>query len=163
MKLQQFREEINKIDDKILELLEKRMEIVKQIGNIKMQGNTPIYRPEREKEIIDRLISKKPLLLTKNAIESIYLEIFAVSRNLELPERVAYLGPIGSYTHQAAESRFGAMCEYFSNNTITSAIKSVEESRASYAVIPIETNKNEAVGDTLDLLKDNNLKIGEEI
>ena len=83
MKLQQFREEINKIDDKILELLEKRMEIVKQIGKIKMQGNTPIYRPEREKEIIDRLISKKPLLLTKNAIESIYLEIFAVRRNLE--------------------------------------------------------------------------------
>ena len=37
MKLQQFREEINKIDDKILELLEKRMEIVKQIGKIKMQ------------------------------------------------------------------------------------------------------------------------------
>lgn len=163
MKLQQFREEINKIDDKILELLEKRMEIVKQIGKIKMQGNTPIYRPEREKEIIDRLISKKPLLLTKNAIESIYLEIFAVSRNLELPERVAYLGPIGSYTHQAAESRFGAMCEYFSHNTITSAIKSVEESRASYAVIPIENNQNGAVGETLDLLKDTNLKIVAEI
>ena len=54
MKLQQFREEINKIDDKILELLEKRMEIVKQIGKIKMQGNTPIYRPEREKEMSDR-------------------------------------------------------------------------------------------------------------
>lgn len=86
-----------------------------------------------------------------------------MSRNLELPERVAYLGPLGSYTHQAAESRFGAMCEYFSHNTITQAIKSVENRRASYAVIPIENNQNGAVGETLDLLKDTELKIVAEI
>ncbi|EEO26748.1 prephenate dehydratase [Helicobacter winghamensis] len=163
MNLQHFRTEIDGIDDSILELLEKRMEIVKRIGKAKMQSNAPIYRPEREKEIIDRLNSKKSLLLDKSAIEAIYLEIFAVSRNLELPERVAYLGPLGSYTHQAAESRFGAMCEYFSHNTITQAIKSVENRRASYAVIPIENNQNGAVGETLDLLKDTELKIVAEI
>lgn len=163
MNLQHFREEIDGIDDSILELLEKRMEIVKRIGKAKMQNNAPIYRPEREKEIIDRLNSKKSLLLDKSAIEAIYLEIFAVSRNLELPERVAYLGPLGSYTHQAAESRFGAMCEYFSHNTITQAIKSVENRRANYAVIPIENNQNGAVGETLDLLKNTELKIVAEI
>lgn len=163
MNLQHFRNEIDKIDDSILELLEKRMGIVKQIGKAKIQTNSPVYRPEREKEIIDRLNQKKPAFLTKSAIESIYLEIFAVSRNLELPERVAYLGPIGSYTHQAAESRFGAMCEYFSHNTITSAIKSVQEGRASYAVVPIENNQNGAVGETLDMLKDTDLKIVAEI
>lgn len=163
MDLRHFREEIDGIDDAILDLLERRMEIVKRIGKIKMQSKVPIYRPEREKEILDRLCAKKPLLLDRAALEAIYLEIFAVSRNLELPERVAYLGPLGSYTHQAAESRFGAMCEYFSHNTITQTIKSVEDRRASYAVIPIENNHNGIVGETLDLLKDTYLKIVAEI
>ena len=163
MKLQHFRAEIDHIDDNILQLLERRMEIVKRIGKEKLQSKAPIYRPEREKEIIERLNAKKSLLLDKAAIEAIYLEIFAVSRNLELPERVAYLGPLGSYTHQAAESRFGAMCEYFSHNTITQAFKSVENCRANYAVIPIENNKNGAVGETLDLLGQTDLKIVAEV
>ncbi|MDY3113576.1 MAG: prephenate dehydratase [Helicobacter sp.] len=163
MDLTHFRAEIDNIDDTILELLERRMEIVKRIGKAKILSKSPIYRPEREKEIIDRLCAKNPLILDRSAIEAIYLEIFAVSRNLELPEKVAYLGPIGSYTHQAAESRFGAMCEYFSHNTITQAIKSVENKRASYAVVPIENNQNGAVGETLDLLKNTNLKIVAEV
>lgn len=163
MNLQHFRAEIDRIDDDILQLLERRMEIVKRIGKEKLQSKAPIYRPEREKEIIERLNAKKSLLLDKAAIEAIYSEIFAVSRNLELPERVAYLGPLGSYTHQAAESRFGAMCEYFSHNTITQVIKSVENRRANYAVIPIENNQNGAVGETLDLLGQTELKIIAEV
>ena len=163
MNLRAFREDIDKIDDTLLDLLEKRMEIVSLIGREKKQSNAPIYRPEREREIIDRLDSRKKTLLQKKAIESIFLEIFAVSRNLELPQKVAYLGPLGSYTHQAAESRFGGMCDYLSHNTIASALKSVENGRANYAVIPIENNQNGIVGETLDLLKNTDLKIVAEI
>ncbi|PZT48693.1 chloride transporter [Helicobacter valdiviensis] len=163
MDLRAFREEIDGIDNEIVELLEKRMGIVKKIGKAKLKSKAPIYRPDREKEILDRLGAKSLSLLNKNAIESIFLEIFAVSRNLELPERVSYLGPLGSYTHQAAESRFGAMCEYFPCNTIASTLKSVEDKRANYAVIPIENNQNGAVGETLDLLKKTELKIVAEI
>ncbi|CAM2788266.1 prephenate dehydratase [Helicobacter burdigaliensis] len=163
MDLRAFREEIDGIDNTLVELLEKRMEIVKKIGKAKLKSKAPIYRPDREKEILDRLGAKPLSLLNKNAIESIFLEIFAVSRNLELPERVSYLGPLGSYTHQAAESRFGAMCEYLPCNTIASTLKSVEDGRANYAVIPIENNQNGAVGETLDLLKNTELKIVAEI
>ncbi|AWI33928.1 chorismate mutase [Helicobacter apodemus] len=163
MKLEAFRKEIDAIDDNILELLEKRMEIVKHIGKLKAQSNTPIYRPEREQEIIQRLLAKNPHYLNKNAIESIYLEIFAVSRNLELPERIAYLGPLGSYTHQAAESRFGGVCEYLPYNTIQTTLKSVEQGCTNYAVIPIENNQNGIVGETLDLLKSTPLKIVAEV
>lgn len=57
MNLQNFRREIDSIDDEILGLLEKRMEIVKRIGKAKLQSNTPIYRPEREKEsLIDCIL-----------------------------------------------------------------------------------------------------------
>ena len=59
MNLQHFRAEIDRIDDDILQLLERRMEIVKRIGKEKLQSKAPIYRPEREKEIIERLNAKK--------------------------------------------------------------------------------------------------------
>ena len=56
---------------------------------------------------------------------TIFLEIFAVARNLELPERIAYLGPEGSFTHQAAESRFGAMSDYLSLGSISAVFKTI--------------------------------------
>jgi len=98
-KLKKLRCEIDSIDNKILELLNKRMEIVKKVGELKNTTNAPIYRPEREKEIIERLtnISKKEGgILGKDEIEAIFLEIFAISRGLERKERIAFLGPIGT-------------------------------------------------------------------
>ena len=96
-----------------------------------MKRNTkaPIYRPEREKAIIDRLAMEHKGLLTKPAIEAIFLEIFAISRNYELPERIAYLGPEGSFTHQAAESRYGTISDYIALNSISSIFKSVATGR----------------------------------
>lgn len=163
MGLEKLRGEIDAIDEKVLELLNARMEVVKQIGAQKQKEGSVIYRPEREREIIERLNALNGGLLNKAAIEAIYLEIFAVSRNLELPERIAYLGPLGSYTHQAAESRFGAMSEYLSMNNISSVFKTVESGRAKYGVVPIENNKNGAVGETLDLLGKSSLKIVAEL
>ncbi len=163
MDLKEYRKKIDAIDDEVLELLNKRMEYVKAIGELKHKSGSPIYRPEREKEILDRLKSTRRRFLNDAAIDAIYLEIFAVSRNLELPERVAYLGPEGSFTHQVAESRFGAMSEYLSMNTILSVIKTVEGRRAKYGVLPIENNLDGVVSETLDALGDSNLKIVAEI
>jgi len=152
MKLEDLRKKIDSIDDKILELLNDRMKIVKEVGELKNQTGTPIYRPERELEILNRLKKRSRGPLNDAAIEAIFLEIFAVSRNLERPERVAYLGPIGSFTHQAAESRFGAMSDYLSMNSISAVFKAVETKRAKYGVVPIENSIDGVVGETLDLL-----------
>ena len=130
MKLKQIREKIDAIDDELLVLLNKRMELVREVGLLKQAERSVIYRPEREKEILERLISNNKGLLTPPAIEAIFLEIFSVSRNLELPQRVAFLGPEGSFTHQAAESRFGGMGEYLVLPTIRSVFDSVETGRA---------------------------------
>jgi len=164
--LQDCREAIDEIDNEMLELLNKRMKVVERVGEIKHESGGAIYRPEREKAIIERLVKFNFAtngLLNSNAIEAIYLEIFAVSRNLELPERIAYLGPEGSFTHQAAESRFGAMSDYLSLNSIESVFKTLQSKRAKYGVVPIENSRDGIVGETLDLLAKSDVKIVSEL
>jgi chorismate mutase/prephenate dehydratase len=160
--LDQLREQLDNIDNQILLLLNKRMDIVAKVGELKAKSGGAIYRPEREKAIIQRLEAlsqKKQGLLTKEAIEAIFLEIFAVSRNLELPEKVAFLGPLGTYTHQLAESRFGAMSEYIALNSIKGVFHEVSVQRAKFGVVPIENSSNGMVNDTLMALNEYNLKI----
>lgn len=161
--LDKLREQIDLLDDNLLEILESRMQIVRQIGEQKAQTSAPIYRPEREKAILSRLCGKNAKLLNNAAICAIFQEIFAISRNLEKPERVAYLGPKASYSHQAAQSKFGKLCEYLPHSTIANAVQSAQNGIAKYAIIPIENNQNGAIGESLDLLKNTNLKIISEI
>ncbi len=157
---------IDTLDNELVSLLNKRMRIVERVGEIKSESGGAIYRPEREQAIIERLdtLSKKEEgLLNKDAIEAIFLEIFAVSRNLELPERIAYLGPEGSFTHQAAESRFGAMSEYLSLGSIQAVFSTIEAGRAKFGVVPIENSRDGVVGETLDLLAKSSMKIVAEL
>lgn len=150
--LKYLRDNIDRIDDEMLRLLNERMEYVSQIGKLKQTSGTAIYRPEREREIIERL-NKSGGVLNRAAIEAIYLEIFAVSRNLEMPQKVAYLGPEGTYTHQAAESRFGAMSSYLPMATIEAIFTKLAQKEVKYGVVPIENNTEGAVGITLDCLR----------
>ncbi|MBC8111061.1 MAG: prephenate dehydratase [Verrucomicrobia bacterium] len=161
--LAELRQQIDDLDSQVLHLLNQRMEVVKQVGELKRSNNALIYRPEREKFIVDRLETLSAGLLNRKAIEAIFLEIFAVSRNIELPERIAYLGPDGSFTHQAAESRFGAMSEYLAMGNIRSIFESVETERARFGIVPVENNQEGSVNETIDLLAEMDVKIVAEI
>lgn len=186
MDLNTLRASIDTIDDEILTLLLKRIDFVKQIGAIKAKNKAVIYRPEREKQILDRLkanllkacenfntnsdfsaqcadkniktaINKKenelnPKLINL-AIESIFYEIFALSRSIEAPQKVAFLGPLGTYTHEAAKSRFGSLSSYLALSTIESVFKEVSRGACDFGVVPIENNTEGAVNITLDCLK----------
>jgi chorismate mutase / prephenate dehydratase len=161
--LDEVRKEIDKIDDDLLQLLNKRMLWVQKVGEIKNKSKEIIYRPEREKQIIERLNNQSDGLLSRDAIEAIFLEIFATARNIELPERIAYLGPEGSFTHQAAESRFGALSEYMTLPTIKSVFEAVETERVRFGVVPIENNQEGIVYETVDLLNETNVNIAAEL
>jgi len=163
MTLDDLRKEIDAIDDKLLQLLNERIRIVQKVGEVKHRSGAAIYRPEREKAILERLAKQNDGPLTEAAIEAIFLEIFAVARNFEQPQRVAYLGPEGSFTHQAAENRFGAMSEYIPLHSIPAVFKAVHADRARFAVVPIENNTNGFVGETLDELAKTDLKIVAEL
>ncbi len=161
--LNDLRNKIDSIDNQMLDLLNQRMEVIKEVGKLKRINNAIIYRPEREKSILDRLNSLNGGLLTAPAIEAIFLEIFAVSRNYELPERIAYLGPEGSFSHQAAESRFGSLSDYIALSNIKSVFESVATKRARFGIVPIENNQEGSVKETIDMLRASDVKIVAEI
>ncbi|MGL4631680.1 MAG: chorismate mutase, partial [Leadbetterella sp.] len=163
MSLEELRKEIDQVDDQLLGLLNARMQWVQKVGEVKHTTKSVIYRPEREKQILDRMKEQNQGPLDEKGLEAIFLEIFAAARNIELPERVAFLGPVGSFTHQAAESRFGAVAEYMTLPTIKAVFEAVETQRARYGVIPIENNQEGIVYETVDLLYDSNVNIVAEL
>ena len=163
MNIKELRTKIDKIDADILNLLDQRMDIVHEIGLLKNASNESVYRPEREKEIIERLHSLANGKLSADSIKAIFQEVFAAARNIELPERISYLGPEGSFTHQAAESNFGSQAKYLSLNSIKSVFKSVESKKSKYGIIPLENNQEGIVQETIDLLGVSNLQIISEL
>ena len=163
MTLDELRVKIDSIDDTLLKLYNERMELVHQVGEVKNTTGAPIYRPEREQAILSRLKSQNDGKLTDSAIEALFLEMFAVARNLELPEAVAYLGPEASFTHQAAESKFGALSAYLPISSIPGIFREVEKGTAKFGVIPIENSSNGIVTDTINCLDEYDLKIIAEV
>ncbi|BFU77776.1 prephenate dehydratase [Arcobacter sp. 15-2] len=166
VELKKLRDTLDVIDDQLLVLLNKRMETVHKVGSVKAQSGGAIYRPEREKAIIERLHNqsiKAKGNLNRAAIEALFLEVFAISRNLELPENIAYLGPEGSFTHQAAESRFGAMSAYLPIGSIKGVFREVANGKAKFGVVPIENSSNGIVNDTVSCFADSNLRIIAEV
>lgn len=163
VELKKLRDKLDAIDDQVLGLINERMEVVHQVGELKAQTGGAIYRPEREKAIIDRLESINDGKLNRGAIEALFLEIFAISRNLELPENIAYLGPDGSFTHQAAEARFGAMSAYQPIASIKGVFREVKRKKAKFGVVPIENSSNGIVSDTINCLNKYKLKIIAEV
>jgi len=163
MTLNELRVKIDTIDDRLLKLYNERMELVHQVGEVKNTTGAPIYRPEREQAILNRLKSQNDGKLTNPAIDALFLEMFAVARNLELPEGVAYLGPEASFTHQAAESKFGAMSAYLPMGSIEGIFREVNKGTAKFGVIPIENSSNGIVSDTINCLDEYDLKIIAEV
>ena len=163
MNIKELRTKIDKIDSDILQYLDDRMDFVHEIGLIKSASKESVYRPEREKEIIERLSALSKGKLNTESIKAIFQEIFAAARNIELPERVAYLGPEGSFTHQAAESNFGSQSEYLPLNSIKAVFDSLNSKKAKYGIIPLENNQEGIVQETVDFLGVSKLKIISEL
>jgi len=161
-----IRKQVDEVDNRLLELLNERMDLVHQVGLLKAKSGGAVYRPEREKAIIGRLVEinkEKKGFLNKSAIEALFLEIFAISRNIELPENIGYLGPQGSFTHQAAEARFGAMSSYVSISSIKGIFKELKSKKIKFGVVPIENSSNGIVNDTINGFSNFDSKIIAEV
>ena len=160
--LEKVRNNIDLIDDEILSLLDKRVQEVKKIGDIKNSKNSVIYRPKRELEILNRL-SKKSQYLDYNQVQPIFYEIFSFSRNYEKTQTISFLGPEHSYTHEASINQFSSSSKYISAISIEKVFTNITQGISHYGVVPIENSSNGIVSETLSFLNEFNMNIVAEV
>jgi chorismate mutase/prephenate dehydratase len=158
-----LRKEIDAIDEKILELLNKRAECVIEIGKIKQSQNKPLYVPSREKAIYERLKSLNRGPFPNDSLRSVFREIISASLSLEEVQKIAYLGPQGTFTHLAGIKHFGLSAKLIPARSIPEVFEDVEKKRCDYGVIPIENSLEGVVNHTLDMFMSSNLKICGEV
>jgi len=163
MPIEQYRKEIDSIDDEIINLLNKRAEVVKKIGKYKTEKKIPHFKPEREAEIFNKLDTLPEGKFPIKALKMIYREIISASRKLEYPIKVVYLGPEASYTHLAGMDKFGTSTDMTAVQSIADVFKEVENEKANYGVVPIENSYEGVVNHTLDTFADSSLKICSEV
>jgi chorismate mutase/prephenate dehydratase len=159
-----IRKNIDGIDEEILRLLNDRADWALKIKKTSL-GKTPI-RPERESAIVREMVEKNQGPLPADAIRQIYTQIIASFRDelqLDKPVSVSYLGPAGSYSEAAAKKLFGATIDLQPENSVSEAIKAVENGSVNLAVVAIENSSEGAVRETHKLLQGTNVKIVAEI
>lgn len=144
-----LREAIDGIDAELLELVSRRAEHARRIGEVK-QGAP--YRPEREAQVLQRMIELNRGPLDSETIGRIFREIMSACLALEQPLRIAYFGPAGTFTESAARKHFGSAPEFSPLAAIDEVFRAVEATNADYGVVPVENSTEGAVGRTLDLL-----------
>lgn len=159
------RQEIDRIDDEILRLLNERSKSVIEIGRLKKQTDTDghLHTPRREAEIVERLMRGNTGPFPNEAIRSVYREIMSASLSLEGPQKVAYLGPRATFTHLACIQKFGSSAQYLAVNSIKDVFNEVERGRAHFGIVPIENSTEGVVNHTLDMFVDSNLVIYGEV
>lgn len=161
--LKDLRGEIDAIDEEILNLLNRRARIVIEVARIKRQENTRFYSPEREKEILQRLISINKGPFPNSAIKPLFREILSASLSLEQPLKVAYFGPVATFTHLAAMRYFGSSAVLIPAEGIKDVFESVYSGQTEYGVVPVENSNEGVVSYTLDMFMDYDLKISGEV
>jgi chorismate mutase / prephenate dehydratase len=151
--LKGLREKIDDLDRKIVELLNARARIVVDIGKVKQQSGTPVYSPDREKIVLDRIREANRTVggpLPNSCLDAIYRELMSGSFALEKPLRIAYLGPMGSYSHLASVKKFGSSVEHIAVVDINSVFDEVTRGHADLGLVPIENSTSGGVIETMD-------------
>lgn len=155
-----LRGQIDEIDSQILVLINRRAETAGKIGALK---SGPLYRPEREVQVLERIRQQNPGPLPNNNVVFLFREIMSACLAHERPVSVAYLGPAGTYSETATIRHFGHAAETRGYSSLEEVFHAAESGATQYAVVPVENSTEGAIARTLDLMVDSPLQICGEI
>jgi len=163
MSLEELRKKIDELDHQLVKLLNERARVVVDIGKLKNKTDKPVYAPDREKEVFARIIKANEGPLPDKCLIAIWRELMSGSFVLERPLRIGYLGPGGSFSHNAAMLKFGQSVEYEPLADITSIFDEVSKGHCDLGLAPVENTMGGGVIETLDALIDSDVKVCAEV
>ncbi|RLA52386.1 MAG: prephenate dehydratase [Gammaproteobacteria bacterium] len=173
--LDQVRADIDAIDQEIQALISRRAQCAQRVADIKLadilaaqergepDAEVVYYRPEREAQVLQRIIKRNPGPLAGETVAHIFREIMSACLALEKPLQVAYLGPEGTFTQAASIKHFGHAAICVPQPTIDAVFAQVESGECNYGVVPVENSTEGMVSHTLDNFMDSSLKISGEV
>ncbi len=148
--LKKLRTDIDKMDQEILALMNKRAGVAVQIGKLKADTGGEVFNPAREEEVFGNILKAHKGPLPEVTVKAIFRELMSGSRALQSVQRVAFLGPDYSYSHLAAIERFGQSAEYSQVGSIQAVFDEILRKHANYGVVPLENSTDGRIADTLD-------------
>jgi chorismate mutase/prephenate dehydratase len=146
-----LREQIDAVDRELLTLLNRRAGLALEVGEIKKHEGSPVFRPEREAQVIEGLKRDNAGPLKSDSIAPIWREVMSACRSLESASRVAYLGPAGTFSEQAALGYFGSSIERVPCASIDEVFRAASAGAADFGVVPVENSTEGVVARSLDL------------
>lgn len=161
--LNPLRQQIDTIDTKILDLLNQRANVAIAVGKAKEGDDKSFYVPSREKAIYERLTGENSGPFPNEAVCKVFREIISASLNMEMPMKVAFLGPQSTFTHMATMLQFGLSAQLIPMKSIPAVFEEVERGRANYGVVPVENSTEGVVNHTLDMFFDSELQMIAEV
>ena len=161
--LDELRRQIDDFDSAIVELLNRRANVVVKVGKLKQQSNAPIYAPDRERAVLDRIRRLNHGPLPDRCLDAVYRELMSGSFALERPLRIGFLGPAGSFSHAAAVRKFGSSVEYVPLVDIASVFSEVALLHIDHGLVPVENSIGGGIVDTLDAFLTSSARICAEV
>src|SRR6266550_7791017 len=161
--MEPLRVRIDSLDEQIVSLLNQRAQIVVEVGKVKQQANAPIYAPEREKVVLDKVRRLNRGPLPNSCLEAVYRELMSGSFALERPLKIGFLGPLGTFSHLASVRKFGSSVEHVPLADISSVFEEVVRGHIDYGLVPVENSLHGGVIDTLDAFLNSSARICAEV
>ena len=164
--LNDLRREIDEVDCELLRLLVRRAGIAHKVGELKAVLDAPVWRPEREAQVILGLQHQNEALgsaLPPSAIAAIWTEVMSACRALERRLRVAFLGPAGTFSESALRRHFGDSVDAIACPSIDEVFRATQAGAADFGIVPVENSTEGAVSRTLDLYQQTPLSICGEV
>ena len=159
-KLKQLRSEIDALDERLVELLNRRAGLALELANVKQQG---MYHPDREARVLDRVKALNQGPLADEEIVRLVREIMSACLALQAPLSIACLGPRGTFTQAAALKHFGQSARLQLLGSIDQVFRQTMAGACDYGVVPVENSIEGAVNYTLDMLLVSDLKLCGEV
>lgn len=167
-KLLALRNRIDEIDEQIGQLISARAQCAQDVAEVKKAAlpdaeQILFYRPEREAQVLRKAMEQNKGPLSDEEMARLFREIMSACLALENPIKVAYLGPEGTFTQQAALKHFGQSAVVLPFSAIDEVFREVEAGAVNYGVVPVENSTEGVVNHTLDNFLGSNLKICGEV